>query len=74
MDFFKRNLKPYHKWYWPIVFGCGHFLFFLGGHILALFCFHFWWINYLSAFTWIVFACKNGSDFYMEYFARKYED
>ena len=69
MPFFKNLLKNVNRWLWPLVFLTGHFLFFLTGHVLALLQFHFWWINYPVACFWIIVALKNGSTFYMDYFA-----
>ena len=57
----------------PFIFHFCHFLFFLLGHGLGLLCFHYKWVNYLITTFWFICCCKNGSDFYMEYFARKYE-
>ena len=73
-EFFKKTLKDLNKWYWPFVFIAGHFCFFLVGHILGLLCFQFKWINYIVSFVWITVAFRNGSTFYMDYFASRYED
>jgi hypothetical protein len=42
--------------------------------MLAILCFHFEYVNYAAALVWVLVACKNGAGFYMEYFAKKYEN
>jgi len=57
----------------PVCFMLIHFLFMIIGNVVAILAFHYEYFAYVAATVWITFAIKNGADFYMDYFARKYE-
>jgi hypothetical protein len=54
---------------------------FLGGHASFWFCCHLvsvlqfqsFWLNHALMIYWLTVAGWNGSCYYMDYFARKYE-
>ena len=57
----------------PIAFLTGHFLFWLAAHILAMIQYHWYWLNCAFMCYWLYVSVWNGACFYMDYFARKYE-
>lgn len=57
----------------PLMFLFTHFLFFSVFHLYAILCFHYEYLNKFHLCLVLFFAFKNGADFYMDYFAKRYE-
>jgi hypothetical protein len=57
----------------PIAFLIGHAVFWFVCHLVAMVQFQFFWINLCIMIYWLYIAVWNGSCYYMDYFARKYE-
>jgi len=57
----------------PLVFLLGHFGIFLAMHCVAVVCYHSFWFNTLMMTYFMLLSFWNGSCYYMEYFAKKYE-
>ena len=57
----------------PISFLIGHFVFFFVSHVLAMVEFEYYYFNVLMMSIYIGFSLWNGANYYMEYFAKKYE-
>ena len=57
----------------PLVFLFGHFVIFLSLHLVAVLCYHYFWLNTLLMAYYILLSFWNGSCYYMEHFAIKYE-
>ena len=57
----------------PISFMIGHFVFFIVSHIIAMIEFEFYWFNVIMMWYYIGCSLWNGANYYMEYFAKRYE-
>ena len=57
----------------PIYFLFYHFCFYFSCHLFSLLLIVSMELNYLMCAIWIMIACYNGANFYMESFSRKYE-
>jgi len=57
----------------PLVFLFGHFVIFLVMHCVAVICYHSFWLNTSLMVYFILVSFWNGSCYYMEHFAKKYE-
>lgn len=57
----------------PIMFLVVHFVTFSILHLYAIACFHYEYLNKFHICWTLFFAFKNGADFYMDYFAKRYE-
>jgi hypothetical protein len=66
-------IKMFGKRFSPLIFIVTHFLFFSIMHLFAIVCFHYEYVNKVYVIIVLLVAFKNGADFYMDYFARKYE-
>lgn len=51
----------------------GHFVFFIVSHLLAMVMIESYWFNVMMMSVYIGFSLWNGANYYMEYFAKKYE-
>ena len=50
-----------------------HLIFYAATHVLALLCFHYFWISFTVSFFMVTCAIWNGASYYMDYFAKVYE-
>lgn len=57
----------------PLIFMCGHFGLWLVTSLIAILCYENFWINLAFLAYYIYCSLWNGSCYYMDYFARKYE-
>jgi hypothetical protein len=57
----------------PVSFLLGHFVFFIVSHLLAMFEFEYYEFNVFLMSLYIGCSLWNGANYYMEYFAKKYE-
>ena len=69
-----KTVKPLLKFLpMPIVFHLGHFLFFFVMHCVSVICWHSYWFNIAIVVVVMQWAMFNGANYYMDYFAKKYE-
>ena len=57
----------------PLAFLGGHAVFWFTCHLMAIVQFQSYWISHAFLVYWLYVAIWNGSCYYMDYFARKYE-
>jgi hypothetical protein len=57
----------------PKGFMASHFVMFFVLHLVAVVEYHCFWVNLLIIMTYSLRCVWNGACFYMEYFAKKYE-
>lgn len=57
----------------PFAFMVTHFIMFFITHLIAMACYHSFWLNSFLLIVYAFIAVWNGACFYMEYFAKKYE-
>ena len=69
----EKNRKCFGFASGPITFLIGHFVFFIISHILAMAEFEYYEFNVFLMSIYIGFSIWNGANYYMEYFAKKYE-
>jgi hypothetical protein len=60
-------------WSGPVHFCIGHYLFFEVSHLLAMLQFEYYWLNLGFCIFYILVAMWNGANYYMEFFAKRYE-
>ena len=56
-----------------IVFLLCHFLYYLVLHIWALLMYNFYYLNMAACAFWCIWSFFQGANYYMDYFAKKYE-
>jgi len=69
----EKNRKCFGFASGPITFLIGHFVFFIVSHILAMAEFEYYEFNVFLMSVYIGLSIWNGANYYMEYFAKKYE-
>ena len=69
----ERNRKFFGFASGPVTFLIGHFIFFIVSHLLAMAEFECYEFNVFLMSVYIGFSLWNGANYYMEYFAKKYE-
>ena len=57
----------------PLIFLLSHFLYYFVLHCWAVLQFHCYYLNLVTCFVWCLTSFFNGANYYMEYFAQKYE-
>jgi len=57
----------------PMMYMFGHFIFFIVSHVMAMLEFEYYYFNRIMISVWLGTSLWNGANFYMEYFAKKYE-
>ena len=57
----------------PIIFMVFHFCFFLTGHFFAVICFYSYYFHTFWILLYLIWSIWNASGFYMNYFAKKYQ-
>lgn len=56
-----------------LIFLLSHFTFYLIMHLWAVLLFHSFYLNVLACFFWSYWSFFQGANYYMDYFAKKYE-
>ena len=69
----RRILHTFGVKFAPVVFMTCHILFFVVSSFFAIIAYHYFFVHTLMMIMWILVSIWNGANFYMEYFARKYE-
>ena len=49
-----------------------HFGYYSVAHLLAIACFHNFWVAMVLCFSIVLVALWNGASYYMDFFAKKY--
>lgn len=57
----------------PLMFMIGHYVFFIVSHIIAMLEFEYYWLNLFFCIFYMFISMKNGANYYMEFFAKRYE-
>ena len=57
----------------PVIFITCHFIFFFICHCASIICLYSFQWHTCCLLFWLLWSVRNASNFYMEYFARKYE-
>lgn len=57
----------------PVLFLASHFAYYLVLHCFSVVLYHCYWLSFGMCIFWISMSLYQGANFYMEYFARKYE-
>ena len=57
----------------PIIFLMAHFTYFFVLHCWAVLLFHSFYLNIVACFFWSYWSFFQGANYYMDYFAKKYE-
>lgn len=57
----------------PVVFMSGHVAFFFASSTVAIVSYFNYYVNTFFMLAWLTLSIWNGANFYMEYFAKKYE-
>jgi hypothetical protein len=52
---------------------CGHFIFFITSHVIAMVEFDCYWFNVAMMTFYLGCSLWNGANYYMEYFSKRYE-
>ena len=77
---FTRNqglLKTLKSVLWipmPILFCICHFGFYFVTHLVAVVMWHSYWLNMLMAIFLMEYSVMQGAHYYMDYFAKRYEN
>jgi len=69
---FKKLLAPFGTKFAPCLFMVCHLLFYTISAALAYFCMKSFWFHASFVAFWVLVSVWNGANFYMEYFATKY--
>ena len=70
---YKRMFTVLGEKFAPIVFMSMHVGMFLFSSVFAIASYYSFYVNTFFMLTWILLSIWNGANFYMEYFAKKYE-
>lgn len=57
----------------PLLFLASHFFYYFILHCWAVLQFHCYYLNLLTCLIWCLTSFFNGANYYMDYFAKKYE-
>jgi hypothetical protein len=68
-----KILQSFGLKYAPLVFMTLHICFFIFSSIFAIIAYSSFYVHTFLVLMWIMMSIWNGANFYMEYFARKYE-
>jgi hypothetical protein len=60
-------------WTPKIYFAIGHFIYYLIDHVLAMAAFEYYYVDSFFCCYFMFVACWNGANYYMDYFASRYE-
>jgi len=68
-----KLLRPYGPKFAPVVFMSIHVMMFVVSSIFAMVGYHYYYVHTGMLVMWITVSIWNGANFYMEWFAKKYE-
>ena len=68
-----KNLLDKAGRFAPLAYMAFHLVFYSVTHILAIVSFHYYWVSMALSFSMVACTLWNGACYYMDFFAKKYE-